>query len=51
MAEVTNIDVEARTITVVDQRYAYDYLILAAGARTNYFGQDDWAVHAGPFWT
>jgi NADH:ubiquinone reductase (H+-translocating) len=24
----------------------YDYLILAAGARTNYYGHDDWARHA-----
>lgn len=43
MSEVTGVDLQARTVTVTDQPYAYDYLILAAGARTNYFGHDEWA--------
>ena len=46
MSEVTDVDLERRVITVTDQRYAYDYLILAAGARTNYFGNDGWAAVA-----
>jgi NADH dehydrogenase len=43
MSEVTEVDLEGRTVTVTDQRYAYDYLVLAAGARTNYFGNDAWS--------
>jgi len=43
MSEVTDVDLENRTVTVTDQRYAYDYLVLAAGARTNYFGNDAWS--------
>jgi NADH dehydrogenase len=43
MSEVTEVDLENRTVTVTDQRYAYDYLVLAAGARTNYFGNDVWS--------
>ena len=26
--------------------YSYDYLLLAAGARTGYFGHDEWAAHS-----
>ncbi|MFQ5691133.1 MAG: NAD(P)/FAD-dependent oxidoreductase [Gemmatimonadota bacterium] len=46
MAEVTGVDIEARTVTLADQEYAFDYLVLAAGARTNYFGHPEWALHA-----
>jgi NADH dehydrogenase len=46
MAEVTDIDRAARTVTIVDRRYRYDYLVLAAGVRTNYFGHDQWAGNA-----
>jgi NADH dehydrogenase len=46
MSEVTDVDLEHRVVTVTDQQYAYDYLVLAAGARTNYFGKDDWAADA-----
>jgi NADH dehydrogenase len=43
LARVTDVDVEARTVSLGEHRYAYDYLILAAGAVTNYFGNEDWA--------
>ncbi len=46
MAEVTDIDMAAGTVTALDRDYAYDYLVLAAGVRTNYFGNDGWAAHA-----
>jgi NADH dehydrogenase len=46
MAEVTDVDNAASTVTALGRSYAYDYLILAAGVRTNYFGNDDWAAHA-----
>lgn len=42
MSEVTTVDLRNRTVTVSDERYAYDYLVLAAGVRTNYFGHDGW---------
>ncbi len=46
MGEATDVDPDASTLTVSGQKLAFDYLVLAAGARTNYFGNDDWAVHA-----
>jgi NADH dehydrogenase len=49
LGEVTRIDVQARVIRVrgeIEEEIAYDFLIVAAGARTNYFGHDDWANHA-----
>jgi NADH dehydrogenase len=46
MSEVTDVDLENRTVTATDQRYVYDYLVLAAGARTNYFGNDAWSEMA-----
>lgn len=44
MGEVTAIDVEARTITIDDGANieAYDFLIVASGARHAYFGHDEW---------
>lgn len=47
LGEVVGIDAASRTIRLEDDSvHAYDYLILAAGARTSYFGHDDWARHA-----
>ena len=46
MAEVTDVDTAAATVTALGRPYAYDYLVLAAGVRTNYFGNDDWAAYA-----
>jgi NADH dehydrogenase len=46
MGEATDVDLDAGTLTVSSQKVAFDYLVLAAGARTNYFGHDEWAVHA-----
>jgi NADH dehydrogenase len=46
MAEVTDVDNAAATVTALGRRYAYDFLVLAAGVRTNYFGNDGWAAHA-----
>jgi NADH dehydrogenase len=44
LAEVTDIDVAGRELVLGDgTRAAYDYLVVAAGARTNYYGHDDWA--------
>lgn len=44
MDEIATLDTTARCATGRSgQTYAYDYLLLAAGARTGYFGHDDWA--------
>lgn len=45
LAEVTDVGLDARTITIRDSGervLAYDFLVLAVGARTNYFGHDEW---------
>ncbi|MBP9198749.1 MAG: NAD(P)/FAD-dependent oxidoreductase [Gemmatimonadales bacterium] len=47
MGEVTSVQPEARTITLVDgSTLNYDYLILATGARHSYFGHDEWEMLA-----
>ncbi len=46
MAEVTAVDLAGGTVTLTGMDYAFDYLVLAAGAVTNYFGRDSWAEHA-----
>ena len=46
MAEVTDVDLDASTVTALGQKYAYDYLVIAAGVHTNYFGNDRWAAWA-----
>ncbi|MGQ3684137.1 MAG: NAD(P)/FAD-dependent oxidoreductase [Candidatus Loosdrechtia sp.] len=40
LAEVRNIDLERRQILTSETAIDYDYLILAAGSITNYFGMD-----------
>lgn len=46
--EVTAIDLEARAVSLAgrEQPLTYDYLLIALGARTHYFGNDHWARHA-----
>jgi NADH dehydrogenase len=50
LGDVTTIDVQAQTVTSLAVGTTtvthYDSLIVAAGAQTSYFGQDQWAVHA-----
>jgi NADH dehydrogenase len=46
MAPVERIDLEARTVWLGSEPYSYDYLVLATGVETNYFGNDHWAKHA-----
>lgn len=46
MDEVTGIDLAAKQVTLKKQILPYDYLVLAMGVRTGYFGHDDWAAHA-----
>jgi len=42
LAEVQAVDVAAKKIRTADRELAYDYLILATGARHSYFGHDEW---------
>src|SRR3954453_144813 len=43
MAEVTDLDVEARRVTLDrGEHLDYDSLIVACGAETSYFGHDEW---------
>jgi NADH dehydrogenase len=43
MAEVTDVDAEARRVTLDrGEQLDYDSLIVACGAQTSYFGQDTW---------
>ena len=46
MGRVTDVDTRRRRVQVDDREIAYDYLILATGARHSYFGHDEWERHA-----
>jgi NADH dehydrogenase len=44
--EVTGVDLAKRSITMRDGQLDYDYLVLATGGRTSYFGHDEWEKFA-----
>lgn len=46
MGEVTGFDLKANTVQVGKERFEFDTLIVAAGARSSYFGHNDWEAHA-----
>lgn len=46
LANVTDIDIDARKVVHEEGALDYDYLIVAAGAVNNYFGNDDWVQYA-----
>ena len=46
LAEVSGVDTARKEVIAEDRRVAYDYLVLATGARHAYFGHDDWAAFA-----
>jgi NADH dehydrogenase len=47
MGEVVGVDLGKRIVqTAGSGDYAFDYLVLAAGATHSYFGHDEWAAHA-----
>jgi NADH dehydrogenase len=46
MAEVTGIDVQGQRVLMDDQSVQYDYLVIATGASSNYFGHSDWSHFA-----
>jgi len=42
MAEVTGFDLERHVVETAEAEIAYDYVIVAAGARHAYFGHEEW---------
>jgi NADH:ubiquinone reductase (H+-translocating) len=42
MAEVIGVDTQQRLVLTADHAVPYDYLVLATGASSNYFGHDAW---------
>src|SRR5262249_56088619 len=47
LAEVREVEVDAKKVKLADgSELAYDFLILATGARHSYFGHDEWEVLA-----
>ncbi|MEY9324474.1 NAD(P)/FAD-dependent oxidoreductase [Sinorhizobium fredii] len=46
MDRVEAVDVAAKFVVTRNRRVAYDYLVIATGARHTYFGNDAWADHA-----
>jgi NADH dehydrogenase len=46
LATVTSVDLAKKRVILSDGEIPYDYVILAAGARTNYFGHPEWEPHA-----
>lgn len=45
--EVTGINLAGRIVETKSGPVDYHFLILAAGARNHYFGNENWALHAG----
>ncbi len=44
--EVTGVDIQGQRVLTQDQAIPYDYLIIATGASSNYFGHDEWKLLA-----
>jgi NADH:ubiquinone reductase (H+-translocating) len=40
--EVVDFDLQRKIVKLTDTEVAYDYLVVAAGARHSYFGHDEW---------
>lgn len=46
LGEVTRVDLAGKQVFVEGEALAYDHLVLAVGAKTSYFGHDEWAAYA-----
>ncbi|WP_221029574.1 NAD(P)/FAD-dependent oxidoreductase [Actomonas aquatica] len=46
MAEVTAVDAENHRVVLDGGELHYDYLVVALGGKTSYFGKDEWAEYA-----
>jgi NADH dehydrogenase len=43
---VVGVDLDAKAVVTPERRLPFDFLVIAAGARHDYFGHDDWAANA-----
>ena len=46
LGEVTSVDLAKKTLAVDGEGMSYDHIVLAVGAKTSYFGHDEWAKDA-----
>lgn len=46
LAEVTGVDLEGQRVLMGQRSVSYDYLVVATGARQNYFGHQEWEACA-----
>ncbi len=46
LGEVTSVDLAKKTLAVDGEGMTYDHIVLAVGAKTSYFGHDEWAKDA-----
>jgi NADH dehydrogenase len=46
LADVTGIDLAAREVTLADGKLHFDYLVIALGSQTSYFGKNEWEQFA-----
>jgi NADH dehydrogenase len=46
LGEAVSIDTEARRVHLAHQAYDYDYLVVAVGACTCYYGHNEWEKFA-----
>jgi len=46
LGKVETVDLKSRTVVLSDRSITYDYLIIALGGVTSYFGHPEWAEHA-----
>lgn len=46
MDEVTTIDLKERKVVTREREEPYDYLVIALGVKTGYFGHGEWEAHA-----
>ncbi|MEJ1970960.1 MAG: NAD(P)/FAD-dependent oxidoreductase [Lacunisphaera sp.] len=46
LADVTGIDLAARQVKLADGGLDYDYLVIALGSQTSYFGKNEWEQFA-----
>jgi NADH dehydrogenase len=46
LAEVQAVDLAARKVKLADGTLDYDWLVLALGGQTSYFGRDEWSEYA-----
>jgi NADH dehydrogenase len=49
LGEALGADLKSRILFLADgEELKYDYLVIAAGAKTNFFGHEEWEKHARP---